>query len=35
VGLITSATGAALHDMLTVLKRRAPDLPVFIYPTQV
>jgi exodeoxyribonuclease VII large subunit len=35
VGLITSATGAALHDMLTVLGRRAPDLPVFIYPTQV
>ncbi|WP_429124464.1 exodeoxyribonuclease VII large subunit [Aeromonas allosaccharophila] len=35
VGLITSAIGAALHDMLTVLKRRAPDLPVFIYPTQV
>ncbi|MCE9945402.1 exodeoxyribonuclease VII large subunit [Aeromonas rivipollensis] len=35
VGLVTSATGAALHDMLTVLERRAPDLPVFIYPTQV
>ena len=35
VGLITSATGAALHDLLTVLGRRAPDLPVFIYPTQV
>ncbi|MDM5122772.1 exodeoxyribonuclease VII large subunit [Aeromonas rivipollensis] len=35
VGLVTSATGAALHDMLTVLGRRAPDLPVFIYPTQV
>ncbi|MGE6222044.1 exodeoxyribonuclease VII large subunit [Aeromonas media] len=35
VGLVTSATGAALHDMLTVLRRRAPDLPVFIYPTQV
>ncbi|MGL5039959.1 MAG: exodeoxyribonuclease VII large subunit [Aeromonas sp.] len=35
VGLVTSATGAALHDMLTVLKRRAPDLPIVIYPTQV
>nr|WP_302341791.1 exodeoxyribonuclease VII large subunit [Aeromonas simiae] len=35
VGIITSATGAALHDMLTVLRRRAPALPVIIYPTQV
>jgi exodeoxyribonuclease VII large subunit len=35
VGLITSSTGAALHDMLTVLQRRAPALPVFIYPTPV
>lgn len=35
VGLVTSATGAALYDILTVLGRRAPDLPVFIYPTQV
>ncbi len=35
VGLVTSATGAALHDMLTVLRRRAPDWPVFIYPTLV
>ncbi|MEW7867746.1 exodeoxyribonuclease VII large subunit [Aeromonas diversa] len=35
VGIITSATGAALHDMLTVLRRRAPSLPVIIYPTQV
>lgn len=25
VGLVTSATGAALHDMLTVLERRAPE----------
>ncbi|MGB6190215.1 MAG: exodeoxyribonuclease VII large subunit [Aeromonas molluscorum] len=35
VGIITSATGAALHDILTVLGRRAPSLPIFIYPTQV
>ncbi|WP_083687292.1 exodeoxyribonuclease VII large subunit [Aeromonas sp. RU39B] len=35
VGMITSATGAALHDMITVLSRRAPTLPIIIYPTQV
>ena len=35
VGLITSATGAALHDILTVLKRRYPGLPVIIYPSAV
>ncbi|KOC88220.1 exodeoxyribonuclease VII large subunit [Winslowiella iniecta] len=35
VGVITSATGAALHDVLRVLHRRDPSLPVIIYPTQV
>ncbi|MGB5830938.1 MAG: exodeoxyribonuclease VII large subunit [Thiohalocapsa sp.] len=35
VGLITSASGAALHDLLTVLGRRLPLLPVLIYPVQV
>ncbi|MBI2379765.1 MAG: exodeoxyribonuclease VII large subunit [Gammaproteobacteria bacterium] len=35
VGVITSATGAALHDVLSVLKRRMPSLPVFIYPASV
>lgn len=35
VGIITSATGAALHDMLTVMKRRNPAIQVVIYPTQV
>lgn len=35
VGIITSPTGAALHDMLTVLKRRNPAIKVFIYPSQV
>ena len=35
VGVITSATGAALHDILTVLKRRNPAIEVVIYPTQV
>lgn len=35
VGVITSPTGAALHDILHVLKRRDPSLAVVIYPTQV
>lgn len=35
VGIITSKTGAALHDILQVLKRRDPSLPVVIYPTMV
>lgn len=35
VGVITSRTGAALHDILHVLKRRDPSLPVIIYPTAV
>ncbi|ELB2887305.1 exodeoxyribonuclease VII large subunit [Vibrio parahaemolyticus] len=35
VGIITSKTGAALYDILDVLKRRDPSLPVVIYPTMV
>ncbi|MCZ8918452.1 exodeoxyribonuclease VII large subunit [Escherichia albertii] len=35
IGVITSKTGAALHDILHVLKRRDPSLPVIIYPTAV
>ncbi|GAL23798.1 exodeoxyribonuclease VII large subunit [Vibrio variabilis] len=35
VGIITSKTGAALFDILDVLKRRDPSLPVVIYPTTV
>jgi len=35
VGVITSATGAAFKDILTVLKRRAPQLEVILYPAQV
>ena len=35
VGVVTSKTGAALHDILHVLKRRDPSLPVIIYPTSV
>ncbi|MBA5600649.1 exodeoxyribonuclease VII large subunit [Pectobacterium aroidearum] len=35
VGVITSASGAALHDILQVLQRRDPSLPVIVYPTSV
>lgn len=35
LGIITSATGAALQDILQVLNRRDPSLPVIIYPTLV
>ena len=35
VGVITSKTGAALPDILHVLRRRDPGLPVIIYPTAV
>ena len=35
VGIVTSSTGAAVHDILTVLKRRDPSIEVSLYPTQV
>lgn len=34
-GVITSPSGAALHDVLHILRRRDPSLPVVIYPTSV
>jgi exodeoxyribonuclease VII large subunit len=35
LGLITSPSGAAIRDLLSVLRRRFPALPVVIYPVQV
>lgn len=35
LGVVTSPTGAAIKDVISVLKRRFPSLPVSIYPTQV
>jgi len=35
VGVITSPTGAAIRDVLTVLRRRFPAIPVLIYPVPV
>ncbi|EAR08544.1 exodeoxyribonuclease VII large subunit [Reinekea blandensis] len=35
IGIVTSSTGAALHDILTVLNRRFPATRVILYPTQV
>ncbi len=35
IGVITSPTGAAIRDVLSVLKRRFPALPVLIYPVAV
>jgi exodeoxyribonuclease VII large subunit len=35
IGVITSSAGAALHDVLTALQRRAPHAEVFVYPSLV
>lgn len=35
IGVITSPTGAAIRDILSVLKRRFPSIPVTIFPTKV
>ncbi len=35
VGIVTSLAGAALHDMLITLARRAPQVRVIVYPSLV
>jgi len=35
IGVITSATGAAIQDVLSVLERRFPAIPVLVYPVPV
>jgi exodeoxyribonuclease VII large subunit len=35
IGVITSPTGAAIRDILSVLRRRFPSLPVLLYPVPV
>lgn len=35
IGVITSPTGAAIRDVLSVLQRRDPRIEVIIYPSQV
>ncbi|MBI2339505.1 MAG: exodeoxyribonuclease VII large subunit [Deltaproteobacteria bacterium] len=35
VGIITSSQGAALHDMVTILTRRFPNLSILINPVRV
>jgi exodeoxyribonuclease VII large subunit len=35
IGVVTSPSGAAVRDILHILKRRFPAVPVIIYPTPV
>lgn len=35
IGIITSPTGAAIRDMLRVIKRRHPNMHIIIYPVPV
>lgn len=35
LGIITSPTGAAIHDIITVLRRRCPAIDVFLLPVAV
>lgn len=35
IGVVTSPSGAAIHDILSVLARRAPGINIILYPTAV
>ena len=35
IGVVTSPTGAAIRDILSVLGRRFPSIPIVIYPVPV
>ena len=35
IGVVTSLGAAALHDVVTALRRRAPHIPVMVYPANV
>lgn len=35
IGIVTSSSGAALHDVISTLRHRMPSIPLVIYPTQV
>ena len=35
IGVITSATGAARRDIESILARRSPQIPIFLYPALV
>lgn len=35
IGVITSPSGAAIRDIITVLRRRFPSIPVIVYPAAV
>jgi len=35
IGIITSSTGAAIRDVISVISRRAPHIPVLVFPTTV
>ncbi len=35
ISIITSRTGAAIHDVLSVIKRRFPSIPVKLFPVPV
>ncbi len=35
VGIITSPSGAAIHDIITTCRRRFPSIPLLVYPVAV